>query len=498
MVDEKASTRRRGAAWSGVSSKKQAEAISPQEQMRLCHEHAAKWGVEIVAELEVAESRRIVLLEDAARRIPAYAELLALIRRRAIDVLFCYDVGRLGRKTPLILSIIELCDEAGILVYEIESPPSSLDETYDYSARIVHAIEATGYQHEVDKMRERLAYGRMGRVKAGNMPSGRPPYGYRVVVTVERLQTIRRVEVNENAAAIVREIFSRYLSGMGLGAIASLLNGRGVPSPAGVRWTHTLVGGVIGRAWRYAGYSEITVNSKRGRNYIKEPGNWTPIIDVPTAERATAERAARKSNRRIANTTARLTGVVWCARCGHPMHQSLPAIEGSGRARHVRFYCKNPAHRNAVPTRRIMDALRIALDELTAADLSAIDDNPRAALDVIHRQIADHEATIKRRQTAMAQAQTLAVDGLLSPDDLRAQLDRLANAIAAEQTAIAQLSARLNAEQARGTRRDRLAQMIGRGYEMLTTPNTAAANIWWREYVRVYCDDDRILEVRFL
>lgn len=69
------SIQKRGLAWSGVSSKKQAENISPQEQLRLCHEHADRHGVQIVAELEVAESRSITLFEDAARRIPAYAEL---------------------------------------------------------------------------------------------------------------------------------------------------------------------------------------------------------------------------------------------------------------------------------------------------------------------------------------------------------------------------------------------------------------------------------------
>jgi DNA invertase Pin-like site-specific DNA recombinase len=488
--------RRRGAAWSGVSSQKQAEAISPQEQMRLCHEHAAKWGIEIVAELEVAESRSIILLEDAARRIPAYAELRRLIKEKAIDVLFCYDVGRLGRKTPLILAIIELCDESGILVYEIESPPRALDETYDYSARIVHAIEATGYQHEVDKLKERLAYGRMGRVQAGNMPSGRPPYGYTVVVRLRRSQTVRTIEVDESRAAIVREIFSRYLDGEGFGTIGFALNARGVPSPSGIRWHHRLVADVIKRAWRYAGYGEITVTTRHGRQYVKAQGNWTPIIDATTAERAIAERATRKANRRVADTKSRLSGLVWCDRCKILMNQSLPAIESNGRPRHVRFYCKNPNHANAVPTRRILDAIAIAIEDLLASDLSAIEDAPSAALDAIHAQIAEHETAIKRRQASITQAQTYAIDGLLSADDLRAQLDRLNAAVATEQTIIQRLRSQLDAEQARGTQRERLAHIAEQGRAMLTTDNVPAANAWLREYVSVWCDNNRIVEVR--
>lgn len=33
---------------------------------------------------------------------------------------------------------------------------------------------------------------------------------------------------------------------------------------------------------------------------------------------------------------------------------------------------------------------------------------------------------------------------------------------------------------------------------MLTTPDTATANAWWRRYVRVYVQDNQIIEVRWL
>ncbi len=488
--------KKRGLAWSGVSSKKQAENISPQEQLDLCHQHAAKWGVEIIAELEVAESRSITLFEDAARRIPAYADLHRMIRNREIDVLFCYDVGRLGRKRALTLTIIDLCVEAGILVYEIESPPHSLDESYDYGDLIIHAIEATGYQYEVEKLKERLAYGRIGRVKAGNMPSGRPPYGYRVTVRLERSQTVRAVEIDAAAAAVVREIFRRYLDGAGLGTIAAALNARGILSPRGVAWNYRLVVDLIGRAWRYAGYGETTVTHKAGRSYVKAPGRWPPIIDAATAERALAERTERAANRRISDTTSRLTGVVWCVRCQRPMNQSLPAVERSGRPRHVRFYCKNPLHANAVPTSRIHAALRLALDELAGADLSAIADAPPAALESIRQRMAEHEAAIKRHQARLEHAVSLAVENLLPADTLRSQLERIQAAIAAEQAALDRLAAQQDAEQSRGTQRERLAQIVASGYAMLTTPNTALANTWWRQFVRVWCDDNQIVEVR--
>lgn len=61
--------------WRAVSSKKQAEEVSPQVQEEMARAHVAKWGGTVVDVLDVAESRDIVLLSDAAAAIPAYARL---------------------------------------------------------------------------------------------------------------------------------------------------------------------------------------------------------------------------------------------------------------------------------------------------------------------------------------------------------------------------------------------------------------------------------------
>lgn len=493
---------RRFAKWIAVSSAQQAtdDKISPAEQSRLCDEHIARWGGECVAVMNVAESRSIVLLSDAAAKIPAYAQLLDVIKRRACDVLICYDLSRLGRKTSLILSITELCDEYGILVYEVENPPASLDDPYSYSDRIVHAVQASGYQHEIDKLKERLAYGRAGRVKAGNMPSGRPPYGYTARASIKGTATVRTVHVNPEQAAVVRRIIASYLDGAGLGTIANELNGGGIPASGGGVWTHTKVGQLLARIWRYAGYSEITVKTKRGKDYVKSPGKWEPIVSEDVARAVIAERAARYSNRRIANARGRLTGVVWCKRCRHSMSQALAAVEKSGRQRWERFYCAyHLGHRHAVATAAVMDALRLALDALVSADLSTLDTGDNSAmLAALAEDIAGHEANIRRHRANVTRAQTFAVEGLLSADDLRAQLERLNAAIDAERAEIAKLQEQQQAQAAQGTRLERLEEIRARGYEMLATDNLAIANVWWRKYCRVVTDRNRILDVVWL
>ena len=60
------------------------------------------------------ESRSIILLEEACRRIPAYARLVQLIEARAFDVLVYLDRSRLGRKASLSMAIVELCHVRGL------------------------------------------------------------------------------------------------------------------------------------------------------------------------------------------------------------------------------------------------------------------------------------------------------------------------------------------------------------------------------------------------
>ncbi len=243
--------------WAAVSTEEQAERYSLTEQTDLARQHVAKWGGEVVDVLTVGESRSIILFEDACRRIPAYNQLKSHIERKSFDVLIVYDTTRLGRKRSLIMSILELCSEAGVTVYEIDNPPPTLDGTQTYERRILDALKSTSAQQEIDKLRERFAYGRQGRIKRGDMPSGRPPFGYKVVVALDGTTTRRAVVVDDAAAEVVRGIIDAYLTGRGLEAIAANLNSAGIQTPHGKLWTHTLVGDVLRRIWRYAGYTEL-------------------------------------------------------------------------------------------------------------------------------------------------------------------------------------------------------------------------------------------------
>ena len=491
--------------WRAVSSKKQAEEVSPTVQEELARQHVAKWGGTVVDVLDVAESRDIVLLSDAAATIPAYARLQEYIDRRSIDVLVCYDLSRLGRAHTLILAVVELCRRAAIMVYELENPPHSLEDRSGYDEMLIRALKSVGYQHEVEKMRARMRFGREGRAKKGELPQV-PPFGYR---WQHQADGSRTVEIDPDRAAVVRDIAALYLAGRGQIGIAADLTARGIPTPTGgAVWQKNSVAVILKRCWTYAGYAEYYRARKTG--YIRTRGDWAPIWDEATAERIEQEMAARAANRRIADTPSRLTGIVWCEVCRRPMWQ-VRNEDGEIRdtwhdkrknapyhyTRRPKFYCQPNHPGGSVGTNRIVEALQIALDDLAAQDLSNVPDDDTDAAAQLAAQLVAHDAAITRHAAGLRRADDAFVAGVMDLDRYKAQVDRLRAAIEAEQSAKTTLEAAADAARQRGSRADMLRQVAASGPAMLTTEDTAAANAWLRRYVRVFVRDNQVTEVRF-
>jgi len=162
--------------------------------------HIEKWGGVLIADLEVpGQSRSHIEYEEAKAKIEAYRQLDALIKAKAFDVLTCYNVGRLGRKRSLITTIIDLCYEAGILVYRTSSPPNTLEwSTKGYSELLIEAIESCSFQNEVDQTREHHQTGMIRRTERGLLP-GNVPYGWRKVFDADGKP---HFEIDEQAATV--------------------------------------------------------------------------------------------------------------------------------------------------------------------------------------------------------------------------------------------------------------------------------------------------------
>ena len=312
--------------WAAVSSGPQLEGDSLGEQLAVARALVDSLDdAHITGELTVpGKSRSIVLFEDAAREIPAYAELKTLCQRRAFDVLVCRSLDRLGRTSALITTVEALVEEAGAIVYELDNPrPLGDQRPHDDSQLYISAFRSANAQAEVRRFQRHREFGMRARIRRGQAP-GRVPYGYRKVGTQRDSQAV----IAPEEAEVVRQIFALYLRGWGMTRICNHLNEKGIPSAEGKLWDRGTMYGVLHNPF-YAGY--VTWGRSRdsdGERFIAG-GQHEGLLDAETWRQVEQERERRKRLHSRGQSSARpFTGAVWCKRCGKPMNSI-----GSGRPR---------------------------------------------------------------------------------------------------------------------------------------------------------------------
>lgn len=256
MSDRTQAQSLRWVSWAAVSSLPQAEKVSLEVQRADNLAAVTKHGGQLVAVLDVPGHTRYYIELDEAAAVPelaAYATLRELIRAGAFDVLVFRAISRLGRTAALCMTVVGLCQRAGIITYETANPPPTLALRGGHSDMLINAIQSVGAQHEIHRLQERHKMGMLGRVKAGNQ-AGRAVYGY--VLRFDD-QGKRRMVVDEAAAAVVRQILDMYANGTGGHTIMAWLNENGLPSYSGVPWIPRMVYNILDRVWRYAGFTEL-------------------------------------------------------------------------------------------------------------------------------------------------------------------------------------------------------------------------------------------------
>ena len=486
----------RWVSWAAVSSLPQAKKISIDDQLAENRRHVEQHGGQVVAELVVpGESRSIVLFEDACRRIEAYEKLRKLIDARAFDVLVYLDRSRLGRKASLSMSVVELCHDAGIACYETENPPASIKPTDSHDDALIGAIKSVGAQREIDKLRRRHEMGMADRVRRGQFPTT-PPFGY---VWRYHADGSRTVEIDESAAAIVRQVVTLYLDGHGTPMVAEKMNEAGIAAPQGGQWEKSSVYGLLRRIWTYAGHSELNRRSRK-REYIRAPGQHPAIIDEATAHQVDAERAARMANRKISDTIYHLSSVVYCVECGRIMHCTPTySVSNSGqRYEYVTLRCRrhDPAQycSYALALRQLRRAI-LAIDTLDI-DALLIDDNDLSEL--LLGQIAEQETRIEKIRAALQRADDVFFDGGAMDDErYRRQVDRLMSQMSTAQAEIDKLRTRHANEADTAARRQRIESVSSEGIAKLDGDPTTG-NAWLRRHVRMWAQDGRIVSVEWL
>lgn len=141
---------------------------------------------------------------------------------------------------------------------------------------------------------EKTHRGLEGRIKAGRSAGGLS-YGYKVArqITANGAVSTGERTIDEDEAAVVRRIFSLYVSGISPRAIAHQLNGEKVLGPRGGKWTASLILGNAARGTGilrnrlYAG--EIVWNRQ---HFLKDPATGKRVARPNPREQWIIEPAA--------------------------------------------------------------------------------------------------------------------------------------------------------------------------------------------------------------
>jgi site-specific DNA recombinase len=245
-VSNKLPANNRAAIYVRVSTEDQAnEGYGIEVQIERCKAQAVASGLMVV---HTFEDRGISGTKGESER-PGLASLLAAINEKQVDNVIVLSLDRLGRKTTLVLNLVEKITAAGVALLSVKD---NLD-TSTAMGQFVLTILAGLAQLERDTIVERTTAGRNLRGTIDGEMGGRVHYGY------TRKNGI--IEIDESKADTVRQIFALRQQGLTMQAIADSLTAKPM---RGDKWYASSIKSILDHESDYSG-------GKRGESDIKWP-----------------------------------------------------------------------------------------------------------------------------------------------------------------------------------------------------------------------------------
>ena len=160
---------------------------------------------------------------------PGFQKLLADCHAGKIDRIVTKSLSRFARNTRDCLVTLRELTKIGVTVlFEKEGI-----DTARVSDEIMITVMEGLAQEEAASISRNTRWGIRYRMENGTFGIARVPYGY------EKIDG--QLEIDEEKAETVRQIFSLYLSGEGAKKIAAHLNDKGILSPTGTKWNNVTV-----------------------------------------------------------------------------------------------------------------------------------------------------------------------------------------------------------------------------------------------------------------
>jgi len=458
------------AIYARVSSARQKEQQTIASQTAALRSHADASGLEVPPDWVFEDEG----YSGATLIRPALERLRDLATEIEIPVVLCYAPDRLARRYVYQTLLLEEFARVGTEVRFLKARKAETPED-----ELLLQFQGMIAEYERAQIAERTRRGKIYRARSGSAAvlSG-APYGYRYVRKTD--ETDARYEIVESEAAMVREMFRRYVEEQeSIAGLVRWLGTQEIPTTTGKsRWDRSTLWGMLrnpaycGRA--AFGKTHATSEPPKITRPLRQQGGrvskhfvtrdrlrdeWIEIAVPPIVSDEIFELTARRleDNKRFASRRTKvptlLQGLVACHSCGYSYYRT------STRTRKRRLYyyrclgsddyryeqgrvCNNPPVRQDYLDTLVWDHVTALLadPQLIRVELDRRLEAQRAA-SPITAQKAQLDRELRRTERAMNRLVEAYQEELISLDDLRGRTPELRKKVTALRAQIEALDA---------------------------------------------------------
>lgn len=373
-----------------VSTEKQEEKDSLVNQIKRCTSYAEMRGFEIIQTLSDVESGS----KDDRKE---YLILKDMIKKESFDVLVVWEFSRISRNAREFISIMEELKTHNIELICIQQQIDTSTVTGKAVANLIAVIS----ELEKDTVSMRVKDRMLQLIKSGRYVSTKP-FGY-------KYNSNKLLEIDENEAYIIRDVFTRFLKGESRNSIAEYYNFDFTKID---RWLKSPL--YIGKI-AYVGSGKNRLRN----SYILYDGLHEPIIDEDVFYSAQTIIQSRKRHRMNNNPDYIFTGLVYCS-CGEKMYGLKQSRGGRyyyrcnvGRSANLKDSSKENCTKSIRADLLEKQVLKLLKKELSKREMEykkSDDESKEAEKKLLKRQIKDFENKISK-------AKELFYNSLISIED---------------------------------------------------------------------------------
>ena len=324
--------------------------------------------------LDIIQVKEEIVSGGSVADRPKMLELLEEVKNNMYDAVLCMDLDRLGRggmqDQGLILDTFKESNTLIITPDKIYNLNNELDEE-------MTEFKAFFARRELKMITKRMQRGRVKSVEEGKYIASTAPFGYKFEYDKDGKKSL---VIDEEKAAIVRNIFDMYVNGNGAYKIKVWLDNMGIKTNNGIPFSEQAIRRIL-KNELYKGYVSWNNYKRRGTKTIKQPteniimakGQHEAIVSEEIWNKADE---IRQNNQIVPtgnnkNMTNPLSGLVKCACCGHTMtNKSSTYKEGTIQFMCCKFCNENRGVKNYVLENTILEYLEDILQEFENQILS--------------------------------------------------------------------------------------------------------------------------------